>query len=117
MTPFQAARQVCLDRPEIMPFEEQLAHYGEHGYIWSSPTAFILATYHATEDEWFIGLAAGNMAEFCLHAPHPAKWVCFIRDGRQTKWDFSRIQRLTNRYGLLTKETRSAATITGTSPC
>jgi len=106
LTPFQRAKAWNEAHPEVLPWPAQLAYYGAHGFIWSSPTAFVLATYDQEESEWFVGVAAGNWWELFAIAPHPAKWACFVRRGVEHRWDYSRIQKLANkRYGLLTKET------------
>lgn len=78
-------------------FEQDLALHVQHGYVWSSPRAIVMArlvhsswpfadfadlTRTAPEsdaDTWFVYLAAGDLAEFFRVMPFAKDFVCFYR--------------------------------------
>lgn len=86
------------------------------GYVFSTPTAFIMAKpvgkffeeqiqdpwamFNPDEyDTWLIWLAAGDMAEFFRFCPYPLSWLAWARHDRLRFWRFESIQRKVISYG------------------
>ena len=110
-TPFDLARQWAARHPEWGTWQSHLAAYFRHGYVWSSPRAFVLAREiqsawwrdaarladHAQVapdgDCWFIWLAAGDMAEFFAVCPRQKPLVCYCRRGEPRLISTTRLAR------------------------
>lgn len=105
MTPAAQARAVVEALGES--FDEWLAHALEHGYVWSSPTCFIMARSVWDDTCWMIDLAAGDMAEFFRVDPAPKKWVAFRRGDSHSVHPYERIKRRCC-HGKLTESTATA---------
>ncbi|MDZ4287835.1 MAG: hypothetical protein U0984_07745 [Prosthecobacter sp.] len=108
-SPSALARQWCLAHPEWGAFEDTVATYLRHGFVWSSPRSFVLARAiaadwwqdhdrltdhtlsHPQGDCWFLWLAAGDMREFFEVCPQPKPFVCFCRRGLPRLWRYDRI--------------------------
>ena len=103
MKPWQAAKKWHTENSEI-PFEELLGHFFNEGYVWSSPTEFILGKQARWESKtmyggnveancWVVQLAAGEnpMARFMELAPMKLKYVAWQRRGSDRyhvwQWD------------------------------
>lgn len=97
-------------------FADDLAAHFQTGYVWSSPTAFIMArlvsskwTWDALSDltraasgeeadAWCVWVAVGDLREFFRVCPHEAKFACFARRGFPRLWPFEKLKRLS--YGI-----------------
>lgn len=94
MTPVVQAIAICDARG--LDFDDLMAEHFRDGYVWSSPTAFILAlpgwrdgdafTVAQDGDSWWITLAVGSVAEFLQRDPTPRQWVGFSRADRKPHW-------------------------------
>lgn len=72
-------------------FDEVLAWYMLHGYLYIGPDAVILAQVHSKSsllneqkgldknDAWYIQYATGNIKRFFEVCPFPLEWVVFER--------------------------------------
>lgn len=90
MKPWQKAKRWQLEKSEVR-FEELLVLFCEDGYVWSSPTEFMLFEPVRLEDgkimegepnAWYVQLAAGTNRPFLRLmnlAPHPLEYVCWHR--------------------------------------
>ena len=96
-------------------FLADLAAHFEHGYVWSSPTAFIMARLVSSTwgperwgnlaetdpggDAWCVWVAVGDLREFFRVCPHETKFACFARRGFPRLWPFEKLKRLST-YGI-----------------
>lgn len=96
MTPWQKAKQ-WWDEHSTQDFWEVIGEHLSSGYVWNSPTTFMLASptrwnaeekafEHGEHNCWFVTLAAGasgtNPVRECLRvAPHPMQYVAWCRRG------------------------------------
>lgn len=99
MTPWQRAKQ-WWDNHSTQDFWEAVGEHLSSGYVWNSPTTFMLAKpcrWNAEEKQfelgepntWFVSLAAGalgtNPVRECLRvAPHAMPYVAWCRRGSFT---------------------------------
>lgn len=95
MTPIEQAKMVYLNDPECnRVFEADLAEYLKNGYVWSSPTEFIMA--RPTHDAWFVHLAAGKGAlrRFLDLMPFELPFLEWERKGKCfRRWSLERVRR------------------------
>lgn len=98
----------CHQQHSKEDFWQRLGWHLSCGYVWSTPSVFLLAhTVHwdceqqkVTSDEqhnaYFVELAAcadcpNALRELLSVAPHPMQWVCWRRNNRPTvkayRWD------------------------------
>lgn len=110
-------------------FEADLAAHVASGYVWSSPTALVMARLvrsdwsltewgqldktDETGDCWLVWLAAGDMGEFFRVCPRKTKFVCFSRRGFPRLYLFSELEN--KYYGIHAKASASAAPSSGCS--
>lgn len=102
MFPWQTAKKWHMESGSVISFEELLGSYMGGGYVWSSPTEFVLGRQVRLEDgkivtgepnAWFVHLAAGEepFQRFLEIAPNKQEYVCWHRRGRENlhiyKWD------------------------------
>lgn len=96
MTPFQQAQQVYQTEHCARDFWTDLHLHFTHGYVFSTPTAFIMgrpvdktATYELITDPtvcfpnpnaWLVYLAAGNLREFLRFEPYCLRWIGWERE-------------------------------------
>lgn len=94
MTPSEAARELYRIWPQERTFEQDLAFHVESGYVWSSPKAFILATFQDDQRGscWFVHCHVGPLSELFRVCPHPSKFVGFVRRGRMKVYDFDKMR-------------------------
>jgi hypothetical protein len=112
MHPWQSAKKWQLENSEI-PFEELLGSFFSEGYVWSSPTEFILFRQCRWEFEtmcggdvepncWAIQLAAGKnpMARFMELAPKKLKYVAWQRRGsdRYHVWNWDKFNKKVKKW-------------------
>lgn len=91
LTPYEQVRKVYETEPCRRSFEEDLHLHLQTGYVFSTPTLFLMGRpvrrkaptrwivdpHHVFQnpDAWLIYLAAGNMAEFFEKEPYELPWV------------------------------------------
>lgn len=87
MTPLLQAIRICDERD--MHFDAEVARHMREGYVWSSPTAFILVLpWSRLEpgDAWWVTLAVGSIQEFMRIDPAPRQWLGFCRADQRERW-------------------------------
>lgn len=93
MQPWQRAQAWLAKHFPGDSFEALLAHYFQHGFVWSSPLSFMLfkpvfwdgKDYFTETDRcnaWFIHLAAGDSTDFHKRFPFPLEFALFQRHGK-----------------------------------
>lgn len=104
LIPWQRAKQWHDTHGGDLPFEALLGDFFRSGYVWSSPTEFVLARPALWEEGelymgapaancWFVHLAAGDnpFRRFLEIAPHPLPFVAWQRRGQRRyhvyEWD------------------------------
>ena len=100
--PWQLAKKWHLEIGSTVSFEQLLGMYMNSGYVWSSPTEFVLgrqvrledgAITHGEPNAWFVHLAAGEepFKRFLELAPNKQEYVCWNRRGKEKlhiyKWN------------------------------
>jgi len=113
--PWLLAKRVYeLARPEVA-FDQLLVEFMALGYVWASPTEFLIArptrldaedpvwwdgATGGAADAWLVVVAvgAGALARFQELAPFPLPHVCWHRDGRGRLhvWSWEKFQRKVN---------------------
>lgn len=90
MSPWQKAKQWHIKSGSDVPFEAVLGIFIREGYVWSSPTEFVLAREIALRvggriNCWFVHLAAGvsPLRRFMELAPHRNEYVAWHRRGNK----------------------------------
>ena len=94
--PWQIAKKWHLTNGGDLPFELLLAAFLDQGYLWSSPTEFVLAKRMRVDAKrrrlvsgepncYFVHLAAGRdpFLRFLEVAPGPLPYVCWTRAGKK----------------------------------
>lgn len=96
MQPWQKAKQWHIRTGSTVPFEAVLGIFIRDGYVWSSPTEFVLAREIALNGDgklncWFVHLAAGTcpLKRFLELAPHQNDYVAWQRRGNKKMHIFS----------------------------
>lgn len=116
MTPYQQAQALYMRFPELVAgrtLQDDIALHVTHGFVWSSPTAIILAklthsSYNpeqvarywlkpAQADCWFVYLAAGDLREFFRVAPLKLPFACFYRRGKFRRYPLDRLEKRSRR--------------------
>ena len=107
MKPWEKAKQWQEENSEV-PFEKVLSAYLSDGYVWSSPTEFILATASywdgkdmhvgkGKENCWIIQLAAGDEPgeRFFKVVPHKLDYLSWQRRGNDKwhVWDWDKFEK------------------------
>jgi len=112
MLPWQKAHAWLAKHFPNDSFEEILAHYLTHGFVWSSPISFALFKpvfwdgqniHTGTENwnAWFAHLAAGDLQDCFTHVPFTLEFVLFQRHGK-AKIHAYNFQHLTSKvYGIV----------------
>lgn len=96
MTPVEQAAAVYQREPCARTFREDLEAHLLNGYVFSTPTVFVMGRlvqrdaepalivdpWHRFEDGdcWLVYLAAGNLAEIPRFIPSPKKYVAWERE-------------------------------------
>lgn len=96
--PYLVAASVYQNEPCQRTFEEDLELHLMFGYVFSSPTMFMMgravekdaprekivdpAFKFTNPDTWLIYLAAGDLMEFFSREPYPLPWVGWERDNK-----------------------------------
>lgn len=94
MKPWQKAAFWLARHFKDESFEELLASYFHDGYVFSSPTSFILMrpafwdgyglfTEADKPNAWFVHLAAGDMVDMFRACPFPLEYIVFQRHGQE----------------------------------
>lgn len=96
LLPWQQAKKWHEESGGNLPFEELLGEFFRVGYVWSSPTEFVLARAArweegelylgaATANCWFVHLGAGAnpFRRFLEVAPYPLPFVAWQRRGQK----------------------------------
>jgi len=92
-SPWMRAKKWHLENGGDIPFEALLGRFIAEGYVWSSPTEFVLAKEVRVEGRkmvdgpancWFVHLASGDdpFKRFLEVAPKPHSLVCWNRRGK-----------------------------------
>lgn len=104
MKPWQQAKKWQLENSKI-DFEELLGAYLNGGYVWSSPTEFMLFTKvcvvgkklaEGEPNAWYIQLAGGEnpIARLVEILPEPMEMICWHRGlGRLHVWAWEKFNR------------------------
>lgn len=94
MTPLLQAIQICDERG--IDFDTEMALHLREGYVWSSPTAFIMVlpwSHKEAGDAWWATLAVGNLSEFVAIDPAPRRWLGYCRADGEARWlDYRRMR-------------------------
>ncbi len=61
-------------------FEEDLCWHLEHGYVFSTPTCFLMG--YQSNDTWHVSLCAGDLLEALSLMPYRLPWVRFERNNK-----------------------------------
>lgn len=95
MTPLLQALQICDERG--MDFDAIVAEHMREGYVWCSPSAFILVmpcSHKVENDAWWATLAVGDIKEFMRVDPTPRRWLGYCRADGKPRWaDYQRMRR------------------------
>lgn len=114
MKPIDAARAMYHKEPCGRCFGDDLATFLRIGYVFSTPTAFIMGKAVPSPhirtgfgydrpganapiehcDTWLIWLAAGDLREFFRFEPRPMKFVAWARKGVIRFHHFDRVRAL-----------------------
>jgi hypothetical protein len=113
MSPFEMAMLVYATEPCARSFDEDLRRHHLYGYVFSSPSCFIMGRpveKNAQErlikdpsvrfynpDAWLVYLAAGDLAEFFKHEPYPLPWLGWERDNHLRFYRRDNVRRLLKR--------------------
>lgn len=93
MQPWQKAALWFSRNSDGDTFEQLLAEYFKNGYVYSSPSCFLLLrpvfwdgvdvfTEADKPNAWFVHLAAGNMIDMFKACPFPLEHLVFQRHGQ-----------------------------------
>lgn len=110
MTPVERAMAIYGEEPCRRTFDEDLQLHLMYGYVFSTPTMFMMGRpvdrydppeYIVTPDRrplwgpnaWLIYLAAGDLGEFFRYCPYPLPWVGWERKNKLRFYDFKRAKR------------------------
>ena len=112
MKPWQRAKQWLEKWPDATPFESMLASCIQYGVVYSSDTSFCLAQqcywdgykpFFLTDrhNGWFVHLAAGDLKDILLKAPHALEYLVFQRHGLN-KYHAHNFNKMKEKYGIVT---------------
>jgi hypothetical protein len=108
MTPVERAAEVYKREPCARTFLEDLQIHLRTGYVFSTPTLFVMARpvrrdgdhseivnpehVFTDPDTWHIYLMSGDMAQIWDYAPFDLPYVSFERGNRLRFWDNAKIK-------------------------
>lgn len=114
MTPIQKAIAVYEQEPCVRSFYEDLALHFEHGYVISTPKAFVMGrpvdryaseqcildpSYSfQTQNAWLVWLAAGDLRHVLGLMPFPLPWIGYERNNVLR---FVRLERFYEHFALV----------------
>jgi hypothetical protein len=83
----EVARKYYHEWKGIVTFDEDLAHYLEHGFVVSRPDVFAMGKViiRGGEPAWFIRVAVGNLGALLRLLPVALPKICFCRRGVRLK--------------------------------